>query len=320
VGRAVDEELRPLLAGPVRWESGGVTVDLGDREVRVGGDAAALRAILGGCDGRTPVAALAVQHGEATRALLADLLAQGALVDAGDAWRTLHRQSSVGTALGRPVTEEELAGLERGAFAPAPPAGDPVPLAPAPSAVGAAAERRRSTLPDRPGAPVSFAALSAVLAAAYGVEGEGRERSGTVPSAGALYPLAIHVALRAPLGPLETGLHWQDPRARALRRLGPADDVEALFVPEPSCRALLRRGQPVAFVSADLARPARKYGPRGYRYALIEAGAALQCASLVAQELDVPIRAIGGIDDGAVHRFLRLPDTAVPLLALLIGG
>jgi len=317
---AVDEELRPLLAGPARWDDDGVAIDLGDRDVRVGGDAATLRAILGGCDGRTSIAALAARHGDEARALCADLLGQGALVDAGDAWRTLHRQSSVGTALGRPVTADELAGLQRGTFAPAPPVGAPVALAPAPSVVGAVAQRRRSTLPGRPGAPVSFGALSAVLAATYGIDGEGPQRSGTVPSGGALYPLVVHVALRAALGPLEAGLHWQDPRARALHRLGDAHDVEALFVPEPSCAELLRRGQPVAFLSADLARPARKYGPRGYRYALIEAGAALQGASLVAQELDVPIRAIGGIDDGAVHRFLRLPDTAVPLLALLVGG
>jgi hypothetical protein len=51
----------------------------------------------------------------------------------------------------------------------------------------------------------------------------------------------------------------------------------------------------------------------------MEAGAAMQAAYLTATELGVPIRAIGGIDDRAVHRFLQLPETAVPLLAILIG-
>jgi SagB-type dehydrogenase family enzyme len=100
---------------------------------------------------------------------------------------------------------------------------------------------------------------------------------------------------------------------------GEAAEVDELFVAEPGCAALLARRQPILFLSADLERPSRKYGARAYRYALMEAGAAMQTAYLTATELGVPIRAIGGIDDGAVHRFLQLPDTAVPLLAILIG-
>ena len=64
---------------------------------------------------------------------------------------------------------------------------------------------------------------------------------------------------------------------------------------------------------------ARKYGARGYRYALIESGAAMQSVYLTATELDVPLRAIGGIDDGRVPEFLGLPDSAVALLALILG-
>ena len=46
----------------------------------------------------------------------------------------------------------------------------------------------------------------------------------------------------------------------------------------------------------------------------------MQSAQLVATELGLPLRPIGGIDDGAVHRFLGLPEAAVALLALMVGS
>jgi SagB-type dehydrogenase family enzyme len=82
---------------------------------------------------------------------------------------------------------------------------------------------------------------------------------------------------------------------------------------------LLERGGPLIFISADIARPSRKYGARGYRYALIESGAALQSAYLAATEVGVPLRVIGGIDDRLAHEFLALPDSAVALMALIVG-
>jgi SagB-type dehydrogenase family enzyme len=308
----------------VRWEQDAAIVELGPTEVRVQGEVDALRAILGGCDGRSTVAQLVDRYGPDARALLARLLDRGAVVDAEQAWRVLHRQSSVGSALGRAIDDAELARLQQGAFVPAGPLADgpAVPLAPTASAVGAVAARRRSATPAQPSVPATFAGLSAVLAAAYsGRATDVGTGTGTVPSAGALYPLVVHVVLREPLGPAGPGLWWSDPRTAQLHRLGdPPTDAAALLVPEPSSAAMLGRRQPLVFLSADLARPSRKYGARGYRYALMEAGAAMQAAYLVATELGIPLRAIGGIDDGVAHRFLALPDTAVALLALFVGS
>jgi len=313
---------RPLVAGTVRWDGASAIVGLGTSEVVVDGDTELLRAILGDCDGRSTVLELGARHGPGASRLLATLLDSGAVVDAEQAWRVLHRQSSAGSALGRPIGDPELRGLERSTFAPDRSADLVVELDPAATTTGALARRRRSTRAGGPPAPVTFADLSSVLAAAYavGAETDPPGLSGTVPSAGALYPLVVHVLLRAPLPPAEPGLWWHDPRTLRLHRIsGETPDTEALFVPEPACAALLAGGQPIVFLSADLARPSRKYGARGYRYALIEAGAAMQAASLAATELSLPLRAIGGIDDGAVHELLGLPDAAVALLALLVG-
>jgi SagB-type dehydrogenase family enzyme len=317
-----DDDVQPLLAGALRWEPAGVCVEVGDVEVHVAGDGAVLRAILGGCDGRTTIRQLTARHGDDARALLTTLLDRGALVDGEQAWRVLHRQSSAGSALGRPVDDLTLGALQAGSYAPPLPLDDGLALAPAPTRTAALGAQRRSLAAGDAPAGAAFATLSAVLAAAYGVPaGDGGPRSGTVPSAGALYPLIVHVLLRAPLAPAAAGLWWHDPRTLRLHRLGPGcADAGALFVPEPSCAALLAREQPIVFVSADLARPSRKYGARAYRYALLEAGAAMQAASLAATELGLPLRVIGGIDDAAVHRFLGLPDAGVALLALLVGS
>lgn len=314
-------DIRPLLAGPLRWNAEGAAITVGDAVIDVGGDPQRLQPLLERCDGGQPVSALVADHGPGALELIAALLDSGAVVDAEHAWKVLHRQSSVGFALGRGITAEQLAVVQRQAFAPAGPTGDRLAL-PAPSGqVGALARARRSMLPADPPRPPSFAELATLLAAAYGtpVAADGT-RSGAVPSAGGMYPLAVYVLLRRPLGPASPGLWWFDPQAAELVELRPGShDVRPLFVPEPTCDALLEAGEPVVFLAADLERPCRKYGARAYRYGLIEAGAAMQAACLAATELDLPVRPIGGIDDGVLHAFLDLPDTAVALLALLVG-
>ncbi len=177
--------------------------------------------------------------------------------------------------------------------------------------------KRRSAGPedDR---PATFSDLSTLLSAAYRIT---PADSGTVPSAGALYPLVVHLLIREPLPPAGPGLWWHDPRALKLHRLDEtAPGNQDLFVPEAAHPEILNRQVPVIFLSADLRRPSRKYGPRGYRYALIEVGAAMQSACLAAAEAGVPVRAIGGIEDDPVREYLQLPDGAVPILALLVGG
>lgn len=315
------ESLTPLVAGSVAWSDDGrtqVAIDLGDRVVDLDGDDVA--AVLSGCDGRTPVSELLAIHGESTRELLEALFEAGALVDGSDAWKVFHRQGSIGTALGSAASAEAIAALQLGRFQPAQPLGQGVELAPNDAAVlRLTAARKSSTADTQPDDP-SFAQLSALLAAAYSVRQteRGAKRGGN-PSAGALYPLVIHLVLRNAVGDLSPGRWWLDPFADTLHRLGEADGVEETFIPEPGCDRLLERGSPLIFISADVSGPARKYGARGYRYSLIESGAAMQSVYLAATELGVPLRAIGGIDDVRAPEFLGLPDSSVALLALIVG-
>lgn len=310
------ETLRPLLAGTVRRSPAGFAIDIGRHDVLVDGDADWLTAVLERCDGRTSVAEIAECHGSRARRLVVRLLDAGALVPAEHAWVLLHRQSSVGSALGRPIDDDELDTLVAVTYRPG---GDLGPVAApqaANSVVAALARRRRSTLVHDAARRPSVSELSAIVRAA----GNGAPRGATVPSAGALRPLVVHLLVVHDLPDLRSGLWWSDPQRGVLCRLASAPaDIGALFVDDPTTRTLLEAGNPIIFISADLTRPSRKYGARGYRYALIEAGGAMQTASLVATELGVPLRVIGGFDDGAVHALLEIPPSAVALLALLVG-
>jgi SagB-type dehydrogenase family enzyme len=165
---------------------------------------------------------------------------------------------------------------------------------------------------------VSAEELGAVLQAAYGL---GRADRPTVPSAGGLHPLVLHVILREPLPAIRPGVWWYDWRHSRLRLVAPeAPEADELFLAHPVSDAILRRRQPVIFLSADMGRVERKYANRGYRFALMETGAAMQNAYLAAAELGLPIRAIGGFRDIATQRALGVSDVTLPFLALLLGA
>jgi hypothetical protein len=52
----------------------------------------------------------------------------------------------------------------------------------------------------------------------------------------------------------------------------------------------------------------------------MEIGAAMQSAYLAATELELPLRAIGGVIEDPLHEFLELPPDCDPLLAVLLGS
>ncbi len=315
---AAPRAVRPLVAQvPRRAGDEIVLAAPGERELRLGGDLDWVMSVLERCDGRAEAQTIAAAVGADAAQLIGQLLEHGVAVDGADAWRLFHAQSSVGSGLGSAPTDAQIAaGLER-AVAPLRLAGTTVALQPEPSAVVDLARTRRSSSHRDAARSVSWSELSAVLAGMYGGRGH---RGRPVPSGGGLYPLLVHVALRGdePPGP---GLWWLDPAIPALELVRRADaDPAGVLLSHPLSDPLIAAGGPVVLISAELERPAEKYANRGYRLALLEAGAVMQNAYLVATELGVPVRAIGGIDDGPAARFLELSPSAVALLAVVLGA
>ena len=152
--------------------------------------------------------------------------------------------------------------------------------------------------------PLSLDHLASVLRAAYGtVPGPDRFRR-AVPSAGGLYPLDVYAFVRRVTG-LEDGLYHYDALTHTLSLTAPGDHFAAL---EPAFYAypFIVEADVVLALSATFARAQSKYGPRGYRYVLLEAGHVAQNVCLQAAELGLASLCMGGYVDSQLNELLAL--------------
>jgi SagB-type dehydrogenase family enzyme len=185
----------------------------------------------------------------------------------------------------------------------------PAPRRPGMALWDAISERRsRRQFAD---APVGARDLAALLHAAYGVthgleSDDGRQTLPlrAVPSGGALYPLELYVAALRVDG-LGSGLFHFDPLQRVLvvaRDSLSVDEVAALSTyPE-----IVTGSAAVIYVAAVFGRTRFKYGVRGYRFALLEAGHVGQNVLLAATALGLGAVPLGGYYDRLTDDFLGL--------------
>ena len=163
--------------------------------------------------------------------------------------------------------------------------------------------------------PLALAAVSQLLWAAQGITAAGGRR--TAPSAGALYPIELHLVAQQVDG-LAAGVHRYLPAAHALQRSGVAVTAASLQ------RAALGQGAvgaaaAVVVITAVESRTAGKYGPRAGRYVAFEAGAASQSLALQAAALGLGTVVIGGFDEAAVAAILALPAGEQPVVMMPVG-
>ncbi|NMO51806.1 SagB/ThcOx family dehydrogenase [Actinoplanes sp. TBRC 11911] len=166
--------------------------------------------------------------------------------------------------------------------------------------------------------------LSTLLWATYGVTG--RSRLGALdwldrplPSGGGLYPLEVY-ALANRVRDLEAGIYHYVPALHGLElvRQGRLPDrfVSYLFMgqPYPALAPL------TIVLTSVVARSLGKYGDRGLRYVLLEAGHAMQSFVLAASALGLGTCELGGFLDDELAATLRCePDAEVPLYAASAG-
>lgn len=164
-------------------------------------------------------------------------------------------------------------------------------------------------------APLPLHTVSQLLWAAQGVTHPDGLR--TAPSAGALYPLELHLLAGAVQG-LEAGIYRYHPTDHRLQRT-----VSGELRTELADAALGQdwiRQAPAALVIAGVyERTSRKYGARAQRYVHIETGHVAQNILLQAVGLGLGGTAVGAFDDSALQRLLRLPEDEQPLLVIPLG-
>lgn len=180
----------------------------------------------------------------------------------------------------------------------------PEPALPATS-LAAVLRRRRSARTFGDGG-LSCDELSALLFSAYGVTAV--EDSGqtlrTAPSGGGLYPLELFVAVLRE-GDVQRGLYHYDPPRHALEVVAGAAVVDELTA-ATAYPDIVGAAAAVVLVSAVFWRTRFKYGLRGYRFALLEAGHVAQNVVLAAEALDLAALPLGGYFDRPVDELLRL--------------
>lgn len=139
------------------------------------------------------------------------------------------------------------------------------------------------------------------------------------PSAGGLYPIEIYVAT-LDCAAIERGIHHYDPGKHALATVAPCpaeDDLARLILADN-----LWKGAAAALIFTGVFERAQaKYGERGYRFVLLEAGHAAGNVLLVAHSMGLAAAPIGGFCEDALGAAMGLDSTREsPVYVVLLGG
>jgi len=175
--------------------------------------------------------------------------------------------------------------------------------------------QKRRSVREYGKAPLTLAEISQLLWVAQGITHP--EGLRTAPSAGALYPLEIYIAV----GNVETlppGVYKYQPRGHELLKIADGD----LLL--PLCSAVLdqecvRDAAVVFVIAAVYERTMKKYGERGIRYAEIEVGCAAENVHLQAVSLNLGTVFVGAFYDDRVRKVLKMKDDERPLAVIPIG-
>lgn len=156
-----------------------------------------------------------------------------------------------------------------------------------------------------------LSALSALLWGSYGItRTDAALLSGSlalmrsVPSAGGLFPLELYIASQA-VEDLPDGLHHYNVRTHALEPMSDRPVFKALE-PHLFMYQAIERANIIVFLAAVFNRTQKKYGPRGYRYVLLEAGHVAQNLCLLAVQQGLGSLCMGGYTDEGLNRALGL--------------
>ena len=178
--------------------------------------------------------------------------------------------------------------------------------------------KHRRTIRSYLSKPLTLEHLSQIFWAAQGITGDrGYKRS--APSGGALYPIDIYgiVGDNGVKG-LKAGIYHYDPHEHAASLITEGD-----FRKDVAKTALSQTWMAKAplnlVITSEYSRITIKYGSRGERYAMIEAGHIGQNIFLQAEALGLRAGIVGAFDDKDVNRVMKINRSHEPLLIMSVG-
>ena len=174
--------------------------------------------------------------------------------------------------------------------------------------------RHRRTVRSFKSKSLSLDQLSQLLWSAYGMT-EGFRR--TVPSAGALYPMDVYVVLGA-VEDMDKGVYHYIPEAHEISLISKGDFREEIA--KASLSQMWMAEAPISFIiTVEYQRITIKYGERGIRYAIMEAGHIAQNLFLQSEALGLGAGIVGAFHDEKIIKITGIPQSHSPLLIMPVG-
>jgi SagB-type dehydrogenase family enzyme len=151
--------------------------------------------------------------------------------------------------------------------------------------------------------------LATLLYYAYGINRDNQDTNyvrplRVVPSGGALYPIEIYFHTTHTEG-LPAGLYHYNPEQRNIRLLRESDETEKI-TQAMVYQHIAQGAAATIFITGMFQRSIYKYGDRGYRFTLIEAGHIAQNINLVSTGLGLGCMLVGGFYDRQIDDLLEL--------------
>jgi SagB-type dehydrogenase family enzyme len=165
---------------------------------------------------------------------------------------------------------------------------------------------------------LSLDQISQILWAGQGIT---EEKMGfrSVPSAGALYPLDIYVAVgEGRVEGLMTGVYQFLPKEHNIKFLQKGDVREPLMKASLG-QTFIAQAPVVLIITGEYERTTVKYGERGKQYVHMEAGHAAQNIYLQVESLGLGTVTVGAFIEEEISKILNLPKTHRPLYIMPVG-
>lgn len=168
---------------------------------------------------------------------------------------------------------------------------------------------RHSTAPREAHDKISKDTLSYILKCGYGTQKDGSEHGRTVPSAGKRYPLELYTVAFHNVDDIPPGIYHYGITEHALEPiLQTSFSKEHIRSFAPNHEWLIDMNG-MMVITGVFGRTTEKYGNRGYRYILLEAGHVAQNLLLAATERGTHMIPIGGVSEENIEKTVGLNAT-----------
>jgi len=168
---------------------------------------------------------------------------------------------------------------------------------------------------------LSFNDLSELLICSFGITEKPENWNDTkraYPSAGARYPIEVYVVIFN-VENLKNGIYHYNVKSNSLERLV-LGDFRDKIVKYTNEQEWIRNASMAILFTAVFDRNQIKYGERGYRYVLLDAGHMAQNVYLISTAMNLGCCTIGGFHDNKINKLLDVNENKENIVYIAIVG